>query len=411
MAASHRFAVHFGREHYCGGVMLLKEIQQAISTEGLDGWLFFDHHRRDPLAYRVLGFEPRSPVTRRWFYYIPAKGEPRGLVHKIEAETLNDLPGNHATYASWQEMTAGLRKLLSGPRRIAMQYSPKCEIPYVAMVDAGTVDVVRGLNIDVYTSANLLQYFDSRWNSDQLEMHLDAGRKVDAIREAAFLHVGEALRSGVRITEWDVQQFIRARFAENGLVTDHGPDVAVNANASNPHYEPKQGASAEIRKGDALLMDMWAKLDRPNSVYYDITWVGYCGTQPPSDFQNVFATVREARDRAVSFVQEGVRSGTTLHGYQVDDVARSYIKEAGFGEYFFHRTGHSIGSDVHGTGANMDNLETHDIRAIIPQTCFSVEPGIYLPSFGVRLEVNVYVDTQDARVTGEIQDKIVLLSC
>ena len=391
--------------------MKLAEIQEALKAEGLDGWLFFDHHKRDPLAYHVLDFEPSSPVTRRWYYYVPAKGEPRGLVHKIEAQTLDPLPGNHAQYASWQEMTAGLRTLLHGPRRIAMQYSPKCEIPYVAMVDAGTIDVIRGFNIDVFSSANLLQYFDARWTTDQMEMHLEAGRKVDAIRSAAFLHVGAALRAGNRITEWDVQQFIRARFAEQGLVTDHGPDVAVNANASNPHYEPMQDLCSEIRKGDVLLMDMWAKLDRPASVYYDITWVGFCGARPSAEIENVFGILRDARDRAVAFVKDGVAAGRKMRGYEVDDVARSRIKSAGFGDYFFHRTGHSIGNDVHGTGANMDNLETHDVREIIPQTCFSIEPGIYLPKFGMRLEVDVYVGEGEARVTGEIQDKLILLSC
>jgi len=398
--------------------MKLEEIQEALRDEGLDGWLFFDHHRRDPLAYRVLTFEPQSPVTRRWFYFIPATGEPRGLVHKIEAGTLRALPGKHAVYASWQELTEGLRAILGRARTIAMQYSPECAIPYVSMVDAGTMEMVRDLGMTVASSANLIQYFEARWGAEQLEMHLEAGRRVDRIRGEAFRHVGEALRVDGRITEWDVQQFILKRFAEEGLVTDHGPDVAVNANASNPHYEPKREACSEIRKGDVLLMDMWAKLNRNHSggasaggdsVYYDITWVGYCGSQTPSKVENVFGVVREARDRAVRFVQEGIRAGKKLHGFEVDDAARAFVKEKGFDEYFFHRTGHSIGSDVHGTGANMDNLETHDIREIIPRTCFSVEPGIYLPEFGIRLELNVYVADGEARVTGEVQDKIILL--
>jgi Xaa-Pro aminopeptidase len=240
-------------------------------------------------------------------------------------------------------------------------------------------------------------------------MHLEAGRKVDRIRGEAFWHVGDALRAGARVTEWDVQQFILKRFTEEGLVSDHGPDVAVNGNASNPHYEPKHEACSEIRKGDVLLMDMWAKLDRPGSVYYDITWVGYCGSPARAEVENVFGVVREARDRAVRFVEEGIRAGKKMYGFEVDDAARSFVNEKGFGEYFFHRTGHSIGSDVHGTGANMDNLETHDARAIIARTCFSVEPGIYLPEFGIRLELNVYVGEGEARVTGEVQDKIILL--
>jgi Xaa-Pro dipeptidase len=389
--------------------MKLEEIQKALREQQLDGWLFFDHHRRDPLAYRVLNFEPQSPVTRRWFYFIPATGEPRGLVHKIEAGTLRALPGKHIVYASWRELAVGLRAILGPARMIAMQYSPECAIPYVSMVDGGTLEMIRDMGVRVASSANLIQCFEARWSAEQLEMHLEAGRKVDRIRGEAFRHVGDILRADGHVTEWDVQQFILNRFAEEGLVTDHGPDVAVNGNASNPHYEPKREACSEIHKGDVLLMDMWAKLERPGSVYYDITWVGYCGPQPPSEVENVFGVVREARDRAVRFVEEGIRARKKLHGFEVDDVARAFIREKGFDEYFFHRTGHSIGSDVHGTGANMDNLETHDAREIIARTCFSVEPGIYLPEFGIRLELNVYVGGAEARVTGEVQDKIILL--
>jgi len=389
--------------------MRIEDIQAALKQEQLDGWLFFDHHRRDPLAYRVLDFTPGSMVTRRWFYFIPAEGEPRGLVHRIEAQTLAPLPGKHAMYAGWSTLVDALRNLLGGARRIAMQYSPNCAIPYVAMVDAGTVELVRGLGVEIGSSANLIQYFEARWSEQQLESHLEAGRRVDGIRREAFALVGEKLRLGERFTEWDAQQFILSRFKTEGLFTDHGPDVAVNANASNPHYEPKQGASAEIKRGDVLLMDMWAKLDRPASVYYDITWVGFCGTTPPPEVEKVFTVVRDARDKAIRCVQDSIAAGKDLRGYQVDDAARSHITSQGYGEFFFHRTGHSIGVDVHGTGANMDNLETHDERRVIPWTCFSIEPGIYLPEFGMRSEVNVFVGEDGARVTGEIQDKLVLV--
>jgi len=389
--------------------MRLEAMQDALRAEGLDGWLFFDHHRRDPLAYRVLQFTPDSPVTRRWFYYVPAEGEPRGLVHRIEAETLGALPGKHSTYSDWDGLGASLRTMLAGARRVAMQYSPNCAVPSVSMVDAGTVELVRGLGIEVATSANLIQYFESRWTREQLDGHLEAGRKIDRVRREAFDRVGAKLRARERVTEWEMQQFILQRFAEEGLVNDHGPDVAVNANASNPHYEPKADACSEIKMGDVVLMDMWAKLDQPESVYYDITWVGFCGQQPPAEVERVFGIVREARDRAVRRVVEAVSSNRELRGYEVDDAARSYIQQQGFGDYFFHRTGHSIGGDVHGTGANMDNLETHDERKIIPWTGFSVEPGIYLPEFGIRSEVNVFVGDGEARVTGEAQDKIVLI--
>jgi len=389
--------------------MNVADIQTALKEEGLDGWLFFDHHRRDPLAYRVLQFTPNSPVSRRWFYYIPVNGEPRGLVHRIEAETLADLPGTHRTYSDWGGLVDGLRSLLGHAHRVAMQYSPHCAIPYVSLVDAGTVELVRGLGIEVATSANLIQYFESRWTREQLESHLEAGRRVDQIRRESFERIGAKVHARQSVTEWDIHEFILQRYREEGLIIDHGPDVAVNGNASNPHYEPKPGASAEIKTGDVVLIDMWAKLDRPNSVYYDITWVGYCGQQVPSEVERVFAIVRDARDRAIERVQEAVARGEELCGYQVDDAARSHIREQGFGEYFFHRTGHSIGAEVHGTGANMDNLETHDERKIIPWTCFSVEPGIYLPEFGVRSEVNVFVGDGDARVTGEVQEELVLI--
>jgi Xaa-Pro aminopeptidase len=387
----------------------LAEIQAALREEGLDGWLFFDHHRRDPLAYRVLGFFPGSMVTRRWYYFVPAKGEPRGLQHRIEAETLKDLPGKREFYSGWKELTDGLRSMLGGARRVAMQYSPDCAVPYVAMVDAGTVDLVRRMGVEVASSASLIQFFESRWSRDQLEAHLEAGRRVDRVRGEAFRKISECVRAGARITEWEIQQFILTRFREEGLFTDHGPDVAVNANASNPHYEPKRDVSAEIRKGDLVLLDMWAKLDRPDGVYYDITWVGYCGDRAPDTIEKVFGIVKEARDRAVQRVKEAVAAKQTLRGFEVDDAARAYIQDSGYGQYFFHRTGHSIGAEVHGTGANMDNLETHDERKIIAWTCFSIEPGIYLPEFGIRSEVDVFVDEDHARITGEAQDHMVFL--
>jgi Xaa-Pro dipeptidase len=390
--------------------MNLAEIQAALQEEGLDGWLFFDHHRRDPLAYRVLKFTPNSILSRRWYYFVPAYGEPRGLVHKIEAQTLSELPGVMSGYAGWNEMVDGIRNLIGGAKKIAMQYSPNCAVPYVAMVDAGTIELIRGFGVEIATSANLVQYFEARWSKEQFEGHLEAGRRVDRVRREAFERIGAKLRESERVTEWDIQQFIAGRFREEGLFADHGPDVAVNANASNPHYEPKQDSASAIKQGDIVLIDMWAKLNQADAVYYDITWMGFCGQRPPSEMERVFGVVREARDRAIRCAQDAVASKRELCGYQVDDAARGFIRDQGFAEYFFHRTGHSIGTDVHGTGANMDNLETHDERKVIPGTCFSVEPGIYLPEFGVRSEVNVYVDESSARVTGEKQETIVLVT-
>lgn len=389
--------------------MNLAEIQAALKEEGLDGWLFFDHHRRDPLAYRVLKFTPNSILSRRWYYFVPAQGEPQGLVHRIEAQTLSELPGPMTRYAGWNEMVDGVRKVIGASKRIAMQYSPNCAVPYVAMVDAGTIELIRGLGVEIVTSANLVQYFEARWSAAQLEEHLEAGRRVDRVRREAFERIGVKIRASEHVTEWDIQQFIAKRFREEGLFADHGPDVAVNANASNPHYEPKQHSSSTIKNGDIVLIDMWAKLNQADAVYYDITWMGFCGKQPPDEMEHVFGIVREARDRAILCAENAVASHRELCGYEVDDAARDFIREHGFGEYFFHRTGHSIGTDVHGTGANMDNLETHDERKVIPGTCFSIEPGIYLPEFGVRSEVNVFVSETSARVTGEKQETIVLI--
>jgi Xaa-Pro dipeptidase len=389
--------------------MQIDEIQKALRDEKVDGWLFFDHHQRDPLAYRILKLNPTRTVTRRWYYLIPAQGEPKGLVHAIESGVLSGLPGKTQIYSSWGAQVDGLKNLLADCRRVAMQYSPNCAIPYVSLVDGGTLELVRSAGVEVVTSANLVQLFEARWTSEQLEMHVEAGRRVDRIRAEAFQTIGTSLKANPTINEWQVNRFIRDAFQKSGLVTDHGPIVGVNANMSNPHYEPGPEGSREIHKGDAVLIDMWAKLDRPGAVFYDITWTGYCGAQPPSAIQNVFEVVRDARDRAVERVRTSIHKKESIHGFDVDDAARGYIKEKGFADYFVHRTGHSIGEEVHGTGANMDNLETHDERRIIAGTCFSVEPGVYLPEFGIRSEVNVYVSTGEARVTGEKQEKLVAI--
>jgi Xaa-Pro aminopeptidase len=390
-------------------MMDLEAIQGKLREAGLDGWLFFDHHVRDPLAYRILDVHPKGIVSRRWYYFIPAEGAPRGLVHRIESHHLESLPGRCECYSSWQEQISGLQRLLGGVRRIAMQWSPQCAIPYVSLVDGGTIDLIRSLGVEIVSSANLVQYFEARWTRDQLEMHLEAGRRVDAILRDAFALIGERISSGHGVTEWDVTRFILDRFSANALFTDHGPNCSVNANASNPHYEPSNDVSSPIQKGDVVLIDLWAKLNQAGAVYYDITWMGYSGINPPSQVQNVFDIVRGARDHAVEFVTSAAAAGKRIHGFEVDDVARAHIHEAGYGDYFIHRTGHSIGEDVHGTGANMDNLETHDDRAIIPFTCFSVEPGVYLPQFGIRSEVNVFVDETSARVTGAVQERLVLI--
>ncbi len=387
--------------------MQLSEIQQALRDAGLDGWLFVDHHQRDPLAYRILGLPLDMMTTRRWYYYIPAEGEPRGIVHRIEPHSLDAVPGKKAAYSRWQEQHEQLRKMLGASKRIAMQYSPQCAVMHVATVDAGTVELVRSCGVDVFSAADLVQAFEARWSDAQLESHLEAGRRMDRARHDAFVYIADQLRAGAPVSEYSVQQFLRDRYTATHMVTDHGPIVAVNANASDPHYEPSAERNKQIREGDLVLIDMWAKLDSPEAVYYDITWTGYCGPSAPDAVQNVFRVVRDARDAAVDFVKSSVSAQKDISGFQVDDAARQYIESRNLGEWFVHRTGHSIGTSVHGAGANMDNFETHDERRIVPRTCFSVEPGVYLPEFGIRSEVNVYVGENDARVTGEAQTELV----
>jgi Xaa-Pro dipeptidase len=388
-------------------VTICERIQEALRRGQLDGWLFFDHHRRDPLAYKILQIPDTVEPTRRWYYFVPAKGEPRKLVHKIESGALDSLPGEKLSYASWADQQEKLRTLVEKSSVIAMQYSPQCAIPYVSLVDAGTLELVRAAHVEVVSSANLAQEFEARWTEDQFKQHVAAGKLVDKVRREAFVFLGERLRASERVTEYDVQQFIREGFAKAGITTDHGPIVAVNANASNPHYEPSRDKCSQVEEGDLVLIDLWGKLSEPHATYYDVTWTGFCGDVMPARIQNVFEVVRDARKKASNFVIEKIGNSEAIAGYQVDDEARGFIIEKGFGEFFFHRTGHSIGTEVHGTGANMDNLESHDERLIIPNTCFSIEPGIYLPEFGIRSEVNVYVGDGFATATGEQQEQLV----
>jgi Xaa-Pro dipeptidase len=386
--------------------MNIAAVQEELKRLGVDGWLFFDHHRRDTLAYRLLELASNVTPTRRWYYFIPADGEARKLVHKIENQMLDSLPGEKYTYAKWQEQETKLRQLLGPAQLVAMQYSPKCAIPYVAFVDAGTVELVRALGLQVISSASLVQHFEAKLSNFQIDSHFRAGRLVDLIRRNAFAMIRERLRSEERITEYQVQQFIRESFDNADLITDHGPIVAVNAHASDPHYEPSAEGSSPILPGSLILVDMWAKLKEPESIYYDITWTAFSGDGIPEKIATVFEIVRNARQQACEFVARSIAAQHPIAGWQVDDVARRVIETAGFGQDFFHRTGHSIGTEVHGTGANMDNYESHDERPIISNTCFSIEPGIYLEDFGIRSEVNMVVTEGRAQVSGEQQNEM-----
>jgi len=384
------------------------EVQKDLRAARVDGWLFYDFRGRDPIAQRILALPP-GMRTRRWFYFIPAKGAPRKLVHKIESESLAALPGETLYFAGQQELRGNLKKLLGRAKFVAMQYSPKNAIPYVSMVDAGTVELVRATGVKVVTSADLVQKYEACWSKAQLESHLVAGRAIDRIVQGAFAHAAQAVRAGASLTEYDLQQWILREFAEAGIITEEGPDVAVNANASDPHYGPTKDKASPIRSGDLLLLDVWGKLQSAGSVYYDVTWMGYLGAKVPEKYAQVFKVVRDARDKAVELILSSVKAGKPLQGWQVDHAARRVVEKAGYGKYFFHRTGHNIGTSVHGNGANMDGLETRDERHLIPETCNSVEPGIYLKDFGIRSEVDVYIDQKEARVTGAVQTKILAL--
>jgi Xaa-Pro dipeptidase len=393
--------------------MNLDAIQSALRESSLDGWLFYDHHHRDPIAASILGLDPKAHVTRRWYYFIPAAGEPRKLVHRIEQGRLDCLPGAKTQYSSWQELHSGLENLLQNQKKIAIQYSPNNDIMYVSMVDAGTVEFLRSLGKQIVSSADLVSQFEAVLSADQIASHSAAQRELDVILVAAWAEVAHRLRppSGANrttdLTEYDLVVWLREAMSREGLVWENGPDVSVNANTSDQHYEPTAHHSAPIREGDFLLIDMWGRLDSPTSVFYDITWTGVVGREPTKKEQLIFDTVRRARDAAIHTVESAFSANRPIRGFEADDAARSVIREAGFGEFFVHRTGHNIAHEIHGPGAHLDNLETHDERLILPHTCFSVEPGVYLPEFGVRSEINMLTAPGKAWVTGRIQQELV----
>jgi len=386
-------------------------MQAALREARLDGWLFYDHHHRDPIAGRILGLDERAHVTRRWYYFVPAEGEPRRLVHRIEQGRLDTLPGSKAAYSSWQELHAGLEAMLGGYGRIAMQYSPNNDIMYVSMADAGTVEFVRSLGKQIVTSAELVSQFEAVLSAEQMESHAAAQRAIDALLAEGWQEMGRRLRPASggagQLSEYDHVAWLSEAMRRENLVWENGPNVSVNANSSDSHYEPTAERSSPIREGDFVLIDIWGRVDRPGTVFYDITWTGVVGREPSAQEQGIFEIVRKARDAAISAVESAFREGREIRGFEADDAARGVIGAAGLGDYFTHRTGHNIGEEIHGSGAHLDNLETHDVRRLLPNTCFSVEPGIYLPEFGVRSEVDMMTAPDRAWVTGKIQQELV----
>ncbi|HEY4009097.1 MAG TPA: M24 family metallopeptidase [Acidobacteriaceae bacterium] len=401
--------------------MDLDAIQTALRDQHLDGWLFYDHHHRDPIAYRILSLDPQMFVSRRWFYFVPAHGEPRKLVHRIESGRLDTLPGAARQYSSWQELEQSLAEILDGATKIAMQYSPRNAIMYVSMVDAGTVELVRSLGKDVVSSANLVSLFEAVLTEEQIATHYAAQERLDRVLAAGWKFIGDRTRDQNWTNEFEVVSFLRRGMEREGLWTDHGPNVSAGANSADSHYEPTETRSAPIFHGEFILIDIWAKLAEPHdhtrgradAIWYDITWTGVVGREPTDRERHIFSTVRDARDAAIATVEKAYAANQLIAGWQADDAARNVIRSAGFDEFFTHRTGHNIAAELHGNGAHLDNLETHDERLLLPNTCFSVEPGIYFPGeFGIRSEVNMLTrsaagsEAAKAVVTGPRQTEL-----
>lgn len=391
--------------------MDLQGIQEALREKKIDGWLLCDFRNRDYLAYRALGLNFEKMTSRRWYYYIPAKGEPKKLVSAVEKMRLDTLPGKRMIYLSWGELHASLKKMLGTKKTIAMQYSPKNNVPYVSMVDGGTIELLKSFGYKIVSSADLVQMFVSRISEEGYATHKEAAKRMDRIRAEAFDQIRQAIRNNTGATEYDVQQFIMRRFTEEGLTTYDPPMVGVNDHPANPHFDCTRETARPFKRGDTVLIDMWAKKNVPEGIYYDITWVGYIGDTPPKKYVEIFTAVKGGRDAAVRFVQESFARGKTCYGWQVDDACRAVVKKAGYGKYFLHRTGHSITEETHGNGVNIDNLETKDERALIPGCCFSIEPGIYLEGqMAVRTEINMFIRLDGIpEVTGEVQQELVLL--
>ncbi len=385
----------------------LPAIQSAIKEFGFDGWLLYDFRGLNVLAERVLGIDPNDVGSRRYFYFVPAEGDPIKLVHRIETEALDHLPGHKKIYLRWQELHAELASMVGSSKRIAMEYSPNNANPYVSRVDGGTIELIRSLGPDIASSGNLVQYFEARWTPEQWELHLEADRLNQLAFEMAWGMVKDSVENGETLRETDLQNHVMSYYAANNMTTYHPPIVAVGPHSGDPHYTPQPGSDSEIRKGDFLLLDMWAKMDVPLGVYTDLTKVGFVGDQVPEEYTKVFDIVAASRDAGIKCVEEAFAAGRELQGWEVDKASRDVIEAAGYGDYFIHRTGHNIGRETHGNGAHMDNLENKEERLVMPNTCFSIEPGIYLDDFGVRSEINVFIDGDcKVHVTGDTQTEI-----
>lgn len=389
----------------------IEEAQKYLKERHLDGWLLYDFHGNNPLARYFLDIPSHMMTTRRFFYWIPAVGTPMKVLHAIEPTVLDALPGDKKSYSSWQSLEKEIGDVLRGAKKVAMEYSPRNAIPYVSLVDAGTVDLIRSFGVEVVSSADFLPHFTAVLTDEQQMSQRRAGKAVDQVVNDAWDWIRDYLSSGKPLTEYDVQQKILADFKKLHLVTDHPPIVGVNAHSADPHYETPKLRSSPIRKRDFILIDLWAKEADPKAVYGDITRVGIASDKPTPKQQEIFDIVRNAQKAAVELVKSRFAHNKRIEGWEVDEAVRTVIRDAGYAQHFPHRTGHSIEMNVHGSGAHMDNLEMHDVRPILPRTCFSIEPGIYLPGeFGVRLEFDLLIDKYgEVEITGGQQDAIVCL--
>ena len=386
-------------------------VQRALQAEGVDAWLLYDFQGSNPVSYRLAGMGGAGHLaTRRWFYLIPQSGEPRALVHAIERHNLDHLPGTKLVYAGRAQLHAGLTKILTGIKRVAMEYSPNCAIPYVSRVDAGTIELVRAIGAEVVSSGDLIQQFEARWSEAAIATHRTASEKLYRIKDNAFEEVARRLRDGIATTEYDIQQKMVGWFTEEGLVADSAPCVSAQENAGNPHYLATAAEHRIIRENELVLLDLWGKLRQPGSVYADITWIGFTGTAIPEKMTNAFGAICGARDAAVSAVEVAARAGREIRGFEADKAARQVLIDAGYETAILHRTGHSLGENVHGNGAHLDDYETHDERRLIPGSGFTIEPGLYFKDFGVRTEINMVWTAKGPEVTGPRQKAILSLS-
>ena len=384
-------------------------VQGALKEEGLDGWLLYDFHGSNPIARRLTGLDNGGKMTtRRWYYLIPASGEPRRLMHAIEPYNLDHMPGGKTIYSQRETLASGLRGLLSGVKRVAMEYSPNNAIPYISRVDAGTIEAVRAMGTDVVSSGDLVQRFEAVWSAEALQTHRAASEALYRIKDRAFEFVRDARRAGRRVTEIDVQRAMVGWFEQEGIISDAPPVVAAQENAGNPHYMPTDAKHRAIGDNEVVLLDLWGKRPVAGAVYADITWVGFTG-EPGDTYVKAFNAARDGRDAAVALVQSRVAAGQEIRGFEVDRACRDVIERAGYAAQFIHRTGHSLGTEVHGNGVHMDDYETHDERRLIPGTGFTIEPGVYTPEFGVRTEINMFIGDRTATVTGPLQTAFVRL--